>query len=291
MRLGRVGVSSAVSGPGRGPSPSSGTRSPPSSSRCCGSGPAARTCGSSLQRARTAWAWSRARSSARRRMIVASPGRQQVQSRLLSLRRLSLVVFVTHERSAEFLTGQGMPGPEARATAQTRVLDSLRRLREAGIATLVVKHPPGPYPSRVPECIALSSAAYDPCTQPREAMTRMDLLAVTASRHPRVTRFVSLDRYFCDELSVPHRDRRRGRLLRRPSSDRDLRPDPGPASRSRPRRAADGSQTAAVSARLVTTRPACASLRRIGTVARPPSSAMPVRPSHAAPLPRSSSQA
>ena len=125
---------------------------------------------------------------------------QQVQSRLLSLRRLSLVVFVTHERSAEFLTGQGMPGPEARATAQTRVLDSLRRLQDAGIATLVVEHAPGPYPSSVPECVALSSAAYDPCTQPREAMTRMDMLAATVSRHPQVTKFVSLDRYFCDEV-------------------------------------------------------------------------------------------
>ncbi|HET9998884.1 MAG TPA: acyltransferase family protein [Nocardioides sp.] len=125
---------------------------------------------------------------------------QQVQSRLLSLRALSLVVFVTHERSAEFLTGQTMPSPEARSDAQTRVLGSLRLLRDAGIARLVVKHPPGPYPFRVPECIALSSAAYDPCTQPRKAMTRMDLLAATASRHPRATRFVSLDRYFCDEL-------------------------------------------------------------------------------------------
>jgi len=123
----------------------------------------------------------------------------QVQSRLMSVRGLSLVVFVTHERSAEFLTGQADASRQAHGEARSQVLDTLRSLRATGVPSVMVKHPPGPYPSNVPECIARSAARYDPCARPRDEITTMDMLAATASRHQLVTTFVSLDRFFCDK--------------------------------------------------------------------------------------------
>jgi peptidoglycan/LPS O-acetylase OafA/YrhL len=120
-----------------------------------------------------------------------------VQARLLSTRNLSLVVLSAHERSDEYLTGQQAPRPSALASARRNVLGSLRMMAAAGIPTLVVKHAPGTRPMSAPECVALSLASSDPCALPRASVTEMDFLSTVASRHPGVTSFVSLDRYFC----------------------------------------------------------------------------------------------
>jgi hypothetical protein len=120
-----------------------------------------------------------------------------VQSRLLAMDNLSLVVFVTHEDSASFLTGEVAPSRAASDAAENQALSSLRRLRTAGVATVVVKHPPGPYASSVPECIAMWVGETDPCARPRADVTSMDALAQLARQHPELTRFLSLDRYLC----------------------------------------------------------------------------------------------
>jgi hypothetical protein len=122
---------------------------------------------------------------------------QAVDSRLLAMPHLAAVVFASYPKSAWFLTGQRDAGRAARRDAALNVVRTLSLLKAHGIATLVVKHPPGPRASPVPECIARSRDRDDPCTLPRLPLTREDLLASVARRHPGLTGYVSLDRYFC----------------------------------------------------------------------------------------------
>jgi peptidoglycan/LPS O-acetylase OafA/YrhL len=121
----------------------------------------------------------------------------KVQAKLLATDNLSLVILNGHEHSDEYLTGQTNPGADALAEARRHVLGSLGRFADLRIPTLVVKHAPGTRPVSAPECVARSRAAYDPCVLPRGPVTRMDFLSRLASRHPGLTGFLSLDRYFC----------------------------------------------------------------------------------------------
>jgi hypothetical protein len=125
---------------------------------------------------------------------------RSVVDRLLRIDDLSLVVFATHLRSAEFLTGQEDPDRATEQQARSRVATSLRRFADAGIATAIVKHPPGPWPTVVPVCLAAARDVYDPCVLPRRTMTATDPLAEFAAQHRDLTKFVSLDRFVCDEL-------------------------------------------------------------------------------------------
>jgi hypothetical protein len=123
-----------------------------------------------------------------------------VLHRLLLVDDLTLVVFVTHAQSADFLTGQRGPDVDTLAQARSRVATTLRSLADAGVATAIVKRPPGPWPVAAPVCVAAARETYDPCVRPRRPMTVSDPLAGFAWRHPGLTRFVSLDRFVCDEL-------------------------------------------------------------------------------------------
>jgi hypothetical protein len=125
---------------------------------------------------------------------------RRVQHRLLRIDDLSLVVFATHMSADQYLTGQENPDREALAQARAGVAHTLRALRRAGVATVVVKHPPGPWPVPVPACVAASENQADPCALPRAQLTRADVLTRFAKQHRSLTDFVSLDRFLCDEL-------------------------------------------------------------------------------------------
>ena len=125
----------------------------------------------------------------------------KVLSRLLAMDDLSAVVFSDHPDAAVFLTGQTRPGPRALAQAEAGVLRTLRSLRRAGVATAVVEGPPGHPTGPAPECIAISTARYDPCGVPREQLAPRSLLIRTAAGHPGLTKVIPLTRYLCDKTT------------------------------------------------------------------------------------------
>ena len=125
----------------------------------------------------------------------------KVLSRLLAMDDLSAVVFSDHPDAAVFMTGQTRPGPRALAQAEAGVLRTLRSLRRAGVATAVVEGPPGHPTGSAPECIAISTARYDPCGVPREQLAPRSLLIRTAAGHPALTKVIPLTRYLCDKTT------------------------------------------------------------------------------------------
>jgi hypothetical protein len=122
----------------------------------------------------------------------------KVQSRLLAMDDLAAVLFSDHAEAARFVTGQQRPSQRALPEASSAVEKTLRAFRRARIPTAVVQRPPGHPSQPVPECIAMSTAGYDPCAVPRRSVTEKSLLALVASEHPGLTRLISLDRFLCD---------------------------------------------------------------------------------------------
>jgi hypothetical protein len=121
-----------------------------------------------------------------------------VQSSLLGVRSLSVVLFASHEQSAEYLTAEQEPAGAGARRARRDVLETLRTYQRAGVPTIVVKHAPTIDHVSAPECIALSEDREDPCSRPRGPATHLDFLSSVARHHPRTTSFLSMDRFFCD---------------------------------------------------------------------------------------------
>jgi peptidoglycan/LPS O-acetylase OafA/YrhL len=123
---------------------------------------------------------------------------RKVQDRLLATRGLSAVIFVSHEAANEYLTGQTDPSPAAVSEAQAHSVAALQTFKAAGVATMVIKHAPGTRPTSAPECVARSEADVDPCVRPKAAVTAIDALDAAVQNRPDVTRYVTVDKYFCD---------------------------------------------------------------------------------------------
>jgi hypothetical protein len=49
-----------------------------------------------------------------------------------------------------------------------------------------------------PECLAESTARYDPCARPRASVVRPNLMADVAQEHPQTVTYLPLTKYFCD---------------------------------------------------------------------------------------------
>jgi hypothetical protein len=122
---------------------------------------------------------------------------KRVQAELIR-ERPDLVIFVSHEKSSQYLTG-GSVARHAAEDAASNVLASLSKFKGLGIPTLIIKHAPGTRPTPAPECVAASSEITDPCAFDRTPVTKLDLLAGTAVEAPKVTQFLSVDEFFCTQ--------------------------------------------------------------------------------------------
>jgi hypothetical protein len=120
-----------------------------------------------------------------------------VQRRLLSMRGLDAVVFASHRDAALYLQGSN-PTPAQRAAAQRRIVGTWSAFAARGIRVIVTGDVPGMRPQSDPECVAMSSAGYDPCALPRASVVHGNLMTTLAQQHPHLARFISLTHYFCD---------------------------------------------------------------------------------------------
>jgi hypothetical protein len=121
-----------------------------------------------------------------------------VQRRLLAMRGLAAVIFASHRDAGTYLAGSN-PTPQQQAEANRRIVDTWSAFAAHGIRVVVTGDVPGMRPQSDPECIAMSSAAYDPCAVPRSSVVHGNLMTALAQQHPRLASFISLTHYFCDQ--------------------------------------------------------------------------------------------
>lgn len=121
---------------------------------------------------------------------------REVQDRLIA-EKVDGVIFAAHEQAQTYTAGEGAT-PAAVRQAEANTLATLRRFAASGIPTTVIKHAPGTRPAAAPECVALDTADHAPCALPRGPVTQMDMLSAVAQAEPELTRFISLDDFFCD---------------------------------------------------------------------------------------------
>ncbi len=120
-----------------------------------------------------------------------------VQRHLLALRGLAAVIFASHRDAGLYLDGAN-PTPQQRAAANRRILATWSAFAAHGIRVIVTGDVPGMRPQSDPECVAMSSATYDPCALPRSAVVHGNLMTALAREHPHVASYLSLTHYFCD---------------------------------------------------------------------------------------------
>jgi hypothetical protein len=120
-----------------------------------------------------------------------------VQRHLLGLRGLSAVIFASHRDAGLYLEGAN-PTPQQQDAANRQILATWSAFATRGIRVIVPGDVPGMRPESDPECIAMSSATYDPCALPRSAVVQGNVMTALAREHPHLASYLSLTHYFCD---------------------------------------------------------------------------------------------
>jgi hypothetical protein len=120
----------------------------------------------------------------------------QVEKHLLSLPRLTGVVFASYRYWQEFTSGPHPTYGEVTATSG-QIVAMWRRFHAAGVRVFVVQDVPGMRPTLDPQCIAASSVRYDPCAVPARSVIRSSLTTRLAQENPALATYVPIDQYFC----------------------------------------------------------------------------------------------
>jgi peptidoglycan/LPS O-acetylase OafA/YrhL len=121
----------------------------------------------------------------------------ELQRQILSMPDVAGVVFASHASAQDYLAGVGATAADVDA-AKASVVQTWTALAQAGIPVVVTEDVPGMRPASGPECIALSSAAVDPCALPRSSVVVPNLLTELAQENPSLAGYVTLDQYLCD---------------------------------------------------------------------------------------------
>jgi peptidoglycan/LPS O-acetylase OafA/YrhL len=121
----------------------------------------------------------------------------RVQQRLLAMPQLDAVIFASHVDARLYLVGAN-PSPRDLDVARGRVLATWARFQRRGVRVIVTQDVPGMRPQQDPECIAMSSAHYDPCAVSRSSVVRSNFMTELAQQNPDLATYVPLDQYFCD---------------------------------------------------------------------------------------------
>jgi peptidoglycan/LPS O-acetylase OafA/YrhL len=120
-----------------------------------------------------------------------------VQQRLLAMPRLDAVIFAGYRFAASFVQGISEP-PSVVLAARQQVLDTWSTFRSHGIHVIVTGDVPGMRPTADPDCLAQSSATYDPCAVDRASVVKPNLMSTVARANPQVVSYIPLTKYFCD---------------------------------------------------------------------------------------------
>jgi peptidoglycan/LPS O-acetylase OafA/YrhL len=121
----------------------------------------------------------------------------ELHRQILSMPDVVGVVFASHASAQDYLAGVGATAADV-AAAKAGVVQTWTSLREAGIPVVVTEDVPGMRPESGPECIAMSSAAEDPCALPRSSVVVPNLLTEIAQENPSLATYITLDQYLCD---------------------------------------------------------------------------------------------
>ena len=120
-----------------------------------------------------------------------------LQRQILAMPQVDGVVFASHASAQDYLAGVGATVDDVSA-AKADVVQTWSTLEQAGIPVIVTEDVPGMRPEPGPECIAMSSAAVDPCALPRASVVVPNLLTELAQQNPSLADYVTLDQYMCD---------------------------------------------------------------------------------------------
>ena len=124
---------------------------------------------------------------------------QQVIQRLLAWPRLSAVVFASHLGAGDYLFG-AHPTPAVQSSARADVVRTWSAFVTRGIRVIVTQDVPGMRPYSDPECIAQSTARYDPCAMKRSKVVLPNFMTELAVANPRLVDYVQVAKYFCDAM-------------------------------------------------------------------------------------------
>jgi SGNH domain (fused to AT3 domains) len=120
-----------------------------------------------------------------------------VRRQLLSLPHLDAVIFPSYRYAEDFTSGRDA-SPSQLADVQQRVLAGWRAFARHGTRVIVTSDVPGMRPTPDPQCIADSSASYDPCAVSRASVVRPNPTSLLAQRNPELASYLPLTQFFCD---------------------------------------------------------------------------------------------
>ena len=121
-----------------------------------------------------------------------------VQHRLLTTSGLNAVIFASHVDARDYMAGLNASASAVRA-ASAQAVQAWRTLTAHGVTVIVTGDVPGMRPAADPDCLAQSTVAVDPCSVPRNAVVRSNLMTRLAQQHPGLARYLPLTPYFCDQ--------------------------------------------------------------------------------------------